>query len=366
MENLFYWIALHLVPGIGSVTFRRLTKSFGTPERVFTAGKGELAEIKGVKAEVIDAVVNRATEKRAEKHLKLLEKYGIKVLTFEDENYPKNLSNIYDPPALLFVKGDLTEADNYSVGVVGSRNATYYGQKTTEQLCRSLVGHGLTIVSGLARGIDTAAHMGALSGKGRTVAVLGSGLDIVYPPENRELCGQIARNGAVVSEFPLETPPEAKNFPVRNRIISGLSLGVVVVEATQKSGSLITANFALEQGREVFAVPGSVNSLRSSGAHKLIKHGAKLVERAEDIVEELRGQQFPVRSGTEIPAHQREELSLPEEEKGVLNIIEDYPQHIDELARRGSLAVHRVSGLLLNLELKGLVQQLPGKLFIRK
>ncbi|MFH1146970.1 MAG: DNA-processing protein DprA [Pseudomonadota bacterium] len=355
-----------MVPGIGSVTFRRLVESFGRPEQIFAAGRGELSKIKGIKAEIIDAVVNRVTEKRAEKHLKMLEKYGIKVLTYEDAGYPRNLRNIYDPPALLFVKGDLTDADNYSVGVVGSRNSTYYGQKTTEQLCRSLVNHGLTVVSGLARGIDTAAHVGALSGKGRTVAVLGSGLDIVYPPENRELYGKIAENGAVVSEFPLETPPEARNFPVRNRIISGLSLGIVVVEATQKSGSLITANFALEQGREIFAVPGSVNSLRSSGTHKLIKQGAKLVERAEDIVEELRTQQPLVRPGTDTAVREPEELSLPDEEKEVLNIIEDYPQHIDELARRGSLAVQRVSGLLLNLELKGLVQQLPGKLFIRK
>ncbi|MEW5948957.1 MAG: DNA-processing protein DprA [Thermodesulfobacteriota bacterium] len=372
MDDLYYWMALHLIPGIGGVTYRQLIKVFGTPEEVFKAKETELTAIKGIRSATIEAIRNIASKERAAQELKLIRKYGVRILTFQDGAYPQNLANIYDAPALLYIKGNLSEADTFSVAVVGSRHATYYGQKAAEGLCRSLAGHGLTIVSGMARGIDTAAHLGALRGKGRTIAVLGSGLDIVYPEENKDLYHRIIENGAVISEYPLGTPPEPKNFPIRNRIISGLALGTVIVEATGKSGSLITANLALEQGREVFAVPGSINSLRSTGTHKLIKQGAKLVESAEDIVEELR----PLKKFSPGPVLQGKKTTncppaciprdiLPEE-RDILALVEEYPQHIDELVRRGNLVVQKVSSILLNLELKGLVQQLPGKLFVRK
>lgn len=375
MDDLFYWTALHLIPGIGGITYRQLIDRFGTPAKVFEAKESELTAVKGIRQTIVKAIRNFITKERARQELELAHKYKVKIITFRDETYPHNLENIYDAPAMLYVKGNLSEVDGFSVAVVGSRNATHYGQKAAEGLSRSLASYGLTIVSGLARGIDTAAHLGALSGKGRTIAVLGSGLDVIYPEENKNLYHHIAENGAVISEYPFGAPPEPKNFPIRNRIISGLTLGTIIVEATRKSGSLITANFALEQGREVFAVPGSINSLRSSGTHRLIKRGAKLVERAEDIVEELR----PLNPVSKIPLEpiskeeksvERQSIGLPQnissEEKHILAMVEEYPQHIDEFVRRGNLVVQKVSGILLNLELKGLVQQLPGKLYIRK
>lgn len=372
MDSLFYWLALHLAPGIGGVTFRYLVKRFGTPAAVFQAKETELAAIKGIRPATITAICNFTVEERARQELELIQKHGVKIVTFQDHSYPKNLNDIYDAPALLYVKGHLTDDDDFSVAVVGSRHPTHYGQKAAEALCRSLVGYGLTVVSGMARGIDTAAHVGAIAGQGRTIAVLGSGLDVIYPEENKELYRHIAEKGAVISEYPFGTPPEPKNFPIRNRIISGLALGTVIVEAAQKSGSLITAHLALDQGREVFAVPGSINSLRSTGTHKLIKQGAKLVERAEDIVEEL----LPLKKAPSALSTEQEKgaesvstgvpQDLPPEENDLLALVEDYPQHIDEIVRRGGFAVQKVSSILLNLELKGLVQQLPGKLFIRK
>ncbi len=370
MDDLIYWLALHLVPGIGGVTYRQLIARFGTPVEVFKARQPELTAVKGIRPATVEAIRGFSTKERAKQELELVHKYGVKIITFLDESYPQNLKSIYDAPAMLYVKGNFVETDHFSVAVVGSRHATHYGQNAAEALCCSLVSHGLTIVSGMARGIDTAAHVGALSAKGRTIAVLGSGLDVIYPEENRNLYRKIGENGAVVSEYPFGTPPEPRNFPIRNRIISGLALGTVIVEATQKSGSLITANFALEQGREVFAVPGSINSLRSSGTHKLIKQGAKLVECAEDIVEELRPSiklsPKPASKAAITPRSQAASLDLSPEEKNVLEMVEEYPQHIDELVRRGNLPVQTINSILLHLELKCLVHQLPGKLFVRK
>lgn len=370
MNDLFYWVALHLVPGVGAVTFRQLVKHFGTPKEVFEADTKDLTEVRGLKPASIEEIRKFSTGKRAEYSCRLMQKLCVEVITFEHPAYPPNLASLYDAPALLYVKGRLTEADNYSVAVVGSRHATFYGQQTTENLCRCLANYQVTIVSGMARGIDTAAHKGALSGKGRTIAVMGSGIDVIYPEENARLYGSISENGAVISEYPFGAPPEPKNFPIRNRIISGLALGIVVVEATQKSGSLITANFALEQGREVFAVPGSINSLRSSGTHKLIKQGAKLVERAEDVLEELevyrkRDTAAPLQA-PEICSPPVRDVQLSDDEKALLYGLDAYPQHIDDIVRQGGLAVQKISSMLLGLELKGLVEQLPGKFFIRK
>jgi DNA processing protein len=270
---------------------------------------------------------------------------------------------ITDSP-FLYVHGRL-EGHSANLAVVGSRNATGYGLSTTKDLCRSLAAHKLTIVSGMARGIDTAAHEGALAARGKTIAVLGSGLERIYPVENRRLFQRIAENGAVVSEFPLMAGPEAHHFPIRNRIISGMSLGTVVVEATRKSGSLITARLAAEQNREVFAVPGSIQSFKSAGSHTLIKQGAKLVEHAQDVIEEL----VPL-----VPDNQRLEnnsadlakkkmASLSDDEARVYQALDPYPVHIDDLARKISMEPGQLLSMLLKLELNGMVQQSPGKLF---
>jgi DNA processing protein len=288
--------------------------------------------------------------------------YGIIPLTHRD--YPRLLREIPDPPPYLYVSGKLSNSA-LKIAVVGSRNATGYGLATTRSLCAGLAAMGITIVSGMARGIDTAAHEGALAAGGETIAVLGSGLERIYPAENRKLFHRISKNGAVVSEFSLKTEPEGHNFPLRNRIISGMSLGTVVVEATKKSGSLITARLAAEQNREVFAVPGSIQSFKSTGTHTLIKQGAKLVEHAQDIVEELapyfHGIQYPASDSPgdvdAVPA------PLSGDESMVYEALEPYPIHIDELSRKISIESGKLSGILLKLELNGMVMQSPGKYF---
>jgi len=258
------------------------------------------------------------------------------------------------------VRGKL-HGNSLNIAIVGSRNPTSYGRTVTERLSGDLAQRGFTVVSGMARGIDAAAHIGALATEGKTVAVLGSGMGTIYPAENKRLFYRIAESGAVISEFPFLTPPDAHNFPVRNRIISGLSLGTVIVEATHRSGSLITARLAAEQGREVFAVPGSITSFKSMGTHRLIKQGAKLVEHVEDILEELNLDQ-PIPS---IDTKEKPAIPLTPEEKKILNELSPYPIHIDKLVRNLSLSAAQVSSLLLQLELKGLVTQSPGKLFTR-
>jgi DNA processing protein len=281
------WLALTLVPGIGARTFHRLIQRFGSPEQVFTAHRSYLEQVPGLKKGSIDVIGSQALKETAEKEMLRLRSLGIHTIQWGTEEYPAFLANISDPPPLLYVKGTLVQEDERSVAVVGSRQASAYGLNVCKKLCRELAWQGWTVVSGMARGIDSAAHLGALKGGGRTLAVLGTGLDVMYPRENRKLSQQIAASGAIISEFPLGTPPEPGNFPVRNRIISGLALGVVVVEAATKSGSLITARMALEQDRQVFAVPGPIGRPGVEGTHRLIKEGAKLVERAEDVIEEL-------------------------------------------------------------------------------
>lgn len=363
MDKRFYWLALKFVPGIGNTAYRRLLERFGKPENVFQATKKELLSIEAIQKKSISAIVNFDLAKEVEKELTIIEKYGISIVTLEDPLYPKNLSHIPDAPPLLYVKGTLKESDELAVAVVGSRMATHYGRTVTEKLCQDLAKRGVTIVSGMARGIDSAAQWGALMGHGRTIAVLGSGLDVIYPGENKKLYDRIVENGAVISEFPMGTLPYSQNFPIRNRIISGLSLGVVVVEATHQSGSLITAQLALEQGREVFAVPGSIGSFKSMGTHGLIKQGAKLVENANDIMEEI----HPFREMEEgiKPHPQSKELNLSTNEEAVYNLLEEYPMHIDELVRKTKHNTGEILSLLLNMELKGVVRQLPGKMFVR-
>lgn len=362
------WLALTLVPGIGARTFHRLIDRFGSPDRVFNARRRYLEQVPGLKKGSIDAIGSRSLKETAEKEMLRLDSLGIRMIQWGTEKYPPLLSNIADPPPLLYVKGTLLQEDERSVAVVGSRQGSAYGLNVCKKLCRELAWQGWTVVSGMARGIDSAAHMGALKGGGRTLAVWGTGLDVVYPVENRKLSQQIAGSGAIISEFPLGTPPEPGNFPVRNRIISGLSLGVVVVEAAAKSGSLITARMALEQDRQVFAVPGPIGRPGVEGAHRLIKEGAKLVERAEDVIEEL----LPMVAGRSLhepvvrmstPTSVRPKLS--ERETQLWELLGMDPVHIDAIARQLECSVSQTAELLLRLEIRGLVKQLPGTFFTR-
>ncbi len=358
-KKLFYWLALSMAPGVGCVLFKRLTDGFGSPEEVFHATSKDLERIEGVGATVVAALRKFGWKGTVERELEKAEKLGVRLVTWDDAEYPSRLRDIYDPPPLLYIRGSLQEDDSHSVAVVGSRYPTIYGLMQAERIARGLGRRGITVVSGLARGIDSAAHRGAILSGGRTVAVLGCGIDIIYPPENQDLFEEVAAHGAVLSEFPFGTPPESDHFPIRNRVISGISLGVAVVEATLRSGSLITARFALEQGREVFAVPGNADSARSAGTNGLIRDGAKMVTQVEDILEEFHDLcQFPIR---DIPPG----ANLSEEEIRILSIIGSRSKHIDEVIAQSALSSARVSSGLLSLELGGYIKQLPGMRFIK-
>lgn len=357
------WFTLKSVPGIGNLLFRRLVDRFGSPEQVLAASMRELAEVDGISERTANAIDRHVTPEWVWREMDLAWSKGYRIVTMADPNYPAMLAQIPDPPPILYMYGAF-ENPPMSIAIVGSREATRYGVFTARRLGRELAGYKTVVVSGLARGIDTAAHMGALDGRGMTVAVMGSGLERVYPSENRNLFHRIAENGAVISEFRLTTQPEARNFPIRNRIISGMTMGTVVVEAARKSGSLITARLAGEQGREVFAVPGNVNSFKSAGTHGLIKQGAKLVEKAGDILEE-----FPAfRHRSEKGKHGRESTVRPppmsESEAMVFKELGPYPIHIDDLVRKLAMDPGKLSGILLQLELKGIVSQAPGKMFM--
>ncbi len=362
MENILPWFALKSVPGIGSHLFKRLIDKFKSPHLVFEASSNDLLKVDGITDRLVSAIKRHKIPEHVKKDFDSVIENGCRIVTMLDPDYPPLLLEIPDPPPFLYVLGQL-DSSIMNIAIVGSRNATPYGLSTTKRLCNDLALRGITVVSGMARGIDTAAHEGALLGKGKTIAVLGSGFERVYPAENLNLFHKIAENGAVVSEFPLKTEPEAHNFPIRNRIISGISLGTVVVEATKKSGSLITARLAAEQNREVFAVPGSINSFKSIGAHTLIKQGAKLVEHAQDIIEEL-SPLIQAYAATNDKNKKMDKLpSLSSEESLVLKELGPYPVHIDEIVRNISMESGKVSGILLRLELKEIVDQAQGKLF---
>ena len=363
-EDIFYWLALSLTPGVGSILIKRLLDRFKTPEAVFSAPMKELLKIEGLGEKVAREIQNGPLEKGVERELLLLGKVGGKIVTLKDDDYPKRLRDIYDPPALLYVRGELRREDTLAIAIVGSRKTSPYGRWITERIGQDLVRHGVTVVSGMARGIDSVAHMGALQGGGRTIAVLGCGVDVIYPSESRNLFTRIIEHGAVLSEFPMGSPPEGGHFPRRNRIISGLSIGVVIVEAGSESGSLITANYALEQGREVFAIPGNVGAQGSRGTNQLIKEGAKLVESSEDILEEILpqwGREEEILPITKPPAP-----DLTGEEEILYKLLGETPLHIDAIIRESQLDPGKVSSLLLNLELKGLISQWPGKCFSKK
>ena len=360
MENLLPWLSLRSVPGVGCLLYRRLIDRFQSPAAVFEASLEELLQVAGINRRQALNIKNHRTPDPVFKEIDRIGQKRIRIVTMQDPDYPSLLRQIPDPPPYLYLKGSIDGLAKH-IAVVGSRNATPYGLANARRLSADLAKCGLTIVSGMALGIDSAAHEGALRVRGKTVAVLGSGFERIYPAANRKLFHEISDAGAVITEFALPTEPEAHNFPVRNRIISGMSLGTVVVEATRKSGSLITARLAAEQNREVFAVPGSIQSFKSTGTHTLIKQGAKLVENAPDILEEI-SNVFPPPQ----PAANRSTPALPDltpEELLVVGSLEPYPVHIDDLIRKIDLEPGKISGALLQLELKGVVLQSAGKLF---
>lgn len=366
------WVALTYVTGIGSRTASLLVERFGSPASVFAASE-TLLESFGLKRATIDEIKGAEVIERAACELDALERIGAEVITLFDARYPPLLRETYDPPVLLYAKGDLDRALRQpAISVVGSRQCSTYGRNVAEMLARELAEREVTIISGLARGIDTAAHRGALDGRGLTVAVMGTGLDAVYPKENRKLADRIAESGALVTEFPLETPPLSQNFPFRNRVISGLALGVLVIEGAERSGSLITARMAYEQGRDVFAVPGNITSSKSFGPNYLIKDGAKLVQTWRDVVEE-----FPLEIKEKILSSERasasaeqavmDEVALSDAERKVLGLLKmDEAVHVDHLIRAAGLALGDLMTALLRLEMSDRIKQLPGKAFVKK
>lgn len=325
----------------------------------------ELKRVDGVGERGAKNIVGRKYALDPEKEFERIERCAARILAYTDPEYPALLREMHDAPVVLFVRGKVIPGGQVFVAIVGSRNATPYGLKSAGRIAGELAQRGVGIVSGMARGIDSEAHWGCLAEEGFTIAVLGTGVDVVYPAENQRLYAQIAERGAVVTEFPTRTPPEGRNFPIRNRIISGLSSGVVVVEATKRSGSLITASMALEQGRDVFAVPGSIDSFKSAGTHFLIKQGAKLVENAGDILDEL-GLGTPCGlAGNASPEAAVAPGAMDEREAKIHALLGDYPLQVDEIVRMADMEPGEVLSLLLRMELKGLVKQLPGKMFVR-
>ncbi len=354
------WLALCRVKGLGCVSFKTLAAQFADPRKIFAASKSALEQVEELRADAIDGIVNFREWAEVDAEIGRVRDAGITLVCYNDASYPARLRTIADPPPLLYLKGELNGADDRAVAIVGSRSSSEYGRRVARDLAHGLAAAGFTVVSGMARGIDGMAHEAALNSGGRTIAVLGSGVERAYPPEHDKLYQRISMNGAVVSELPLGTRPLAFNFPARNRLISGLSLGVVVVEATEKSGSLITASLAVEQGREVFAVPGEVGSSRSRGAHRLIRQGAKLVENVDDILEEI-APQLLARGGTA----QAAPLVLPQnagaEARQIFALLQDGSLQVDEVIEKSALAAPRVLQILLELELQGYLRQLPGK-----
>ena len=368
-EALRSWLRLTKLRGLNDLAICQLVQSLGSPETVLQIAPEHLAAV-GVVTLAQAQAIQRAPEpsvwKEIDQDMKMLDRLGISVLTYLDTAYPSRLRTISDPPPLLYVTGNLQSLNRYAIGVVGSRRPTPAGRAVTEELSRDLAALGFTIVSGLARGIDSAAHRGAIAAAGDTVGVLGCGIDQVYPPEHQELRRQIEEHGAVISELPVGAYPHGYHFPCRNRIISGLSLGVVVSEAALQSGSLITARLAAEQGREVFAIPGFIKAETSRGSNGLIKQGAKLVEGAWDVVEELLPQlDTRFRDGLKRSQTVQPPPALTDSETLVSTLLYAQPTHIDELILRSGLTAADVAGLLVNMELRRVIQQLPGNFYIR-
>ena len=366
MDSREALVALNLIEGVGPIRVRQLLEHFGDPPKILSASRTELLRVRGIGNDTAEAIAKWETTVDLAGELRRIQEFGCHVLTQADEDYPESLRQIYDPPVVLYVRGALTAKDKNAVAMVGSRTTTHYGVEVARKLAYQLAYVGVTVVSGGARGIDSAAHQGALSAKGRTVCVLGTGVNVVFPPENRELFDRIAENGAVITQFPFNRNGDRQTFAIRNRIVAGMTLGTVVVEANLSSGALITANFATEYGRQVFAVPGRIDSPRSKGCHDLIKKGAKLCEGAEDILSEFE-YLFPSSNRPPSPGETGvlPALELSPNEQKVYDALRTEESSVDEIIRRSGLPASAVSVALLGLEMKRVVKQLPGKLFIR-
>lgn len=353
---------LYSVPGIGAAKMRSLISFFGTPQNVLKASERQLIQIDGIDKLTAQRIKSARDPNFVSIQMKQLENGRIKILTYWDEQYPDCLKRIYDPPAFLFTKGNQLLFDTLAIGIVGSRTPSGYGKMLTQKLTAELVQNGFTIISGFARGIDTIAHKTALEKGGTTIAVLGNGLDIVYPSENKHLMDVFGSNGLIISEYPFGTKPDAINFPKRNRLISGLSIGVLVTEAAAKSGALLTAMYALDQNREVFALPGPVSSPKSTGTNNLIKQGAKLVQTIDDILAEftslLNLKNFYVQKSEPEP-------KLNDAEKQVYQLLAVESLHIDQIALKAGITTSEALNILLILELKGHIRQMAGKMFTR-
>ena len=391
-------IHLNLIQGVGLKTVQILRDVFGSAERALQATPDELKKNNQLSPTICDLLTHKPVLYPIERELELINKYGCQVITLYDAAYPSHLKQIDTPPLVLYVKGELVPEDALSISFVGSRNAKDYGRKVSYRLSYQLAQRGLTVVSGFAKGIDTSAHRGAFEAGGRTIAVMGNGLSLIYPATNKDLAEKITESGALISEFPMDAKPKPRNFPRRNRIISGLTLGTVVVEASNRSGALITARLAGEQGREVFAVPGEIFSELSTGTHKLINNGAKLINTVDDLLNELPPyvlnqvqseaspvpdmeteptQEISVEKRTAEPVSPQPSVEaqqpvptpsppdLTPDEKTIFDAIEVPSSHIDTIVRTTQLPISQVSSVLLMLELKGVVQQLPGKQFAK-
>ncbi len=352
-------LALFSIPGIGPALMRKLIGGLGSAEAVLDSSPRQLMQLEGIdkkRAQLIKGSVNEDFVKR---QLNYLRQTRARLISYWDEAYPRSLKAIYDPPAFLFVEGDAALMEAPSLAIVGTRVPSEYGKQVTHSLAGELSRRGFVIASGFARGVDTVAHKAALSAGGKTLAVLGNGLDVIYPSENRALLPAFERQGVRISEYPFGTKPDSGNFPKRNRIISGLSRGVLVVEAGEKSGALLTAMYALDQNREVFAVPGPISSPKSAGTNNLIKQGAKLVESVDDILVELEGLSFPGKK------EERPEPALEEPALSIYRFLADEPRHIDQIALKCGLSPSEALSQLLILELNGHVRQLAGKMFVQ-
>jgi len=371
------WLKLIRADNVGSTTFAKLTKYFGSPDKALGASVSELTKIDGIGFKTAEQIAATRNKFDTTAELELAEKLGVWIINLEDERYPPVLKEIYDPPPVLYIKGSLTRGDNLAIAIVGSRRCSLYGQEQSSRLAHFLGSAGFTICSGMARGIDTSAHQGALSAGGRTIAVQGCGLANIFPPENKKLFELIAESGACISELPLKYEPLSENFPPRNRIIAGLSLGTIVVEAGFGSGALITARAAVDNNRDVMAVPGKIDSPLSKGAHRLIKEGAKLIESVEDVMEALGHIGGQLQDHVSMAAKKASEkvdaplfdvsrLNLSDNEREIYDCLDKEPMHIDQIVATTNLAPGIINAGLISLRLKGLIKQLPGSLFLRK
>jgi DNA processing protein len=355
MNELF--ADLYAVPRMNETRLKNLLARFETPEQILGAKRDALLEAPGIDKELGSAIVAYQRSEETNRRIKAARKAGVQTVSFTDAGFPSNLKGLAHMPPVLFILGEVRDEDKLAVAVVGTRHPTNYGRQVAEKLGKELAQNGVTVVSGLARGVDTYAHTGALAAGGRTIAVLGCGIDIYYPPENRKLYDAISSQGAVISEFPLGMEPLAMNFPKRNRVVSGLSKVVVAVEAGEKSGVLNTVQWAADQGRDVFAVPGHITNPQSTGTNRLLRDGAKPVTSAEDILRDL---------GLAMKVEARAKVEVADEERPVLEFLSSEPLHVDEICEGLGIPMAALLCVLLQLELKGLVRQLPGKFFVKE